>query len=95
MEVYLGGIAVKRKQCLDKSAGLPPSLHLPHAKRLPILPANVMLSLRNVHLNLSSRAGDVHILRGVSMEAYAGRGHWHRRAFRLRQNLIADGHGGA
>ncbi len=30
------------------------------------------LSLHNVHLNLSSRAGDVHILRGVSMQANPG-----------------------
>jgi putative ABC transport system ATP-binding protein len=30
------------------------------------------LSLRNVHLTLSSRAGDVHILRGVSMDAVPG-----------------------
>jgi putative ABC transport system ATP-binding protein len=31
-----------------------------------------VLSLHNVHLNLSSRAGDVHILRGVSLKAEAG-----------------------
>lgn len=30
------------------------------------------LSLRNVHLTLSSRAGAVHILKGVSMDAMAG-----------------------
>jgi putative ABC transport system ATP-binding protein len=30
------------------------------------------LSLSNVHLKLSSRAGEVHILRGVSMQAKAG-----------------------
>jgi putative ABC transport system ATP-binding protein len=31
-----------------------------------------VLSLRNVHLKLSSRAGAVHILKGVSMDAEAG-----------------------
>ena len=30
------------------------------------------LSLKDVHLNLPSRAGDVHILRGVTMQAEAG-----------------------
>lgn len=30
------------------------------------------LSLKDVHLNLPSRAGDVHILRGVTMQAAAG-----------------------
>jgi putative ABC transport system ATP-binding protein len=36
------------------------------------VPAPAILSLHNVHLNLSSRAGDVHILRGITFRAEAG-----------------------
>jgi putative ABC transport system ATP-binding protein len=36
------------------------------------LSVTTALSLRNVHLTLSSRAGDVHILKGVSMDANPG-----------------------
>jgi putative ABC transport system ATP-binding protein len=38
-------------------------------KDFPVIPA---LSLRNVHLTLSSRAGAVHILKGISMDAQSG-----------------------
>jgi len=34
--------------------------------------ANPVIDLKDVHLRLGSRAGDVHILRGVSLEAAAG-----------------------
>jgi putative ABC transport system ATP-binding protein len=37
-----------------------------------MLKANIALDLKDVHLTLSSRAGDVKILRGVSVQATAG-----------------------
>jgi putative ABC transport system ATP-binding protein len=43
--------------------------HSTHHKDTIVTPA---LTLSNVHLTLSSRAGDVHILKGVSMQAMAG-----------------------
>jgi putative ABC transport system ATP-binding protein len=37
-----------------------------------MLKANTALDLKDIHLTLSSRAGDVKILRGVSVQAHAG-----------------------